>query len=47
MKMKVVIDDPADFKAWLQGEKPAIPPPATGSKVAENNTVISSGTVKI
>jgi cytochrome c oxidase subunit II len=25
MKMKVVVDEPADFKAWLKGEKPAVP----------------------
>ncbi len=47
MKMKVVIDDPNDFKAWLKGEKPAIPAPAAPARVAENNTVISSGSVKI
>ncbi|HMT30883.1 MAG TPA: cytochrome c oxidase subunit II, partial [Bacteroidia bacterium] len=25
MKMNVVVDDPAEFKNWLKGEKPAIP----------------------
>jgi cytochrome c oxidase subunit II len=28
MKMKVVVDEPEDFKNWLKGEKPAVPPPA-------------------
>ncbi len=34
MKMKVVVDDPADFKNWLKGEKPAVPVPAGETKVA-------------
>lgn len=36
MKMKVVVDEPADFKNWLKGEKPAVPQPEAASKVAEN-----------
>jgi len=44
MKMKVVVDEPAEFKNWLKGEKPAVPvaAPATAdvkeqSAVIENN----------
>lgn len=44
MKMKVVVDEPAEFKNWLKGEKPAVPVPAPAtadvneqSAVVENN----------
>lgn len=32
MKMNVVVDDPAEFKNWLKGEKPAIPATPTASE---------------
>lgn len=36
MKMKVVIDSPADFKKWLKGEKPVVESANAASKVAIN-----------
>jgi cytochrome c oxidase subunit II len=45
MKMKVVIDEPNEFKNWLKGEKPAIPVNEPASKVAEGSTTVSPVTV--
>jgi cytochrome c oxidase subunit 2 len=42
MKMTVVVDEPEAFKNWLKGEKPAIPPSAGASKVAETTAEISN-----
>ncbi len=47
MKMTVVVDEPAEFKTWLQGEKPAVPAASAGSKVADNTNVVSAGPDKI
>lgn len=42
MKMKVVIDSPEDFKAWLKGEKPVVETPAAESKIAAETKTTQS-----
>jgi cytochrome c oxidase subunit II len=44
MKMKVVVDEPEDFKNWLKGEKPAVPATAAETKVAEGVVMDSTAT---
>ena len=45
--MTVVVDEPADFKNWLKGEKPAVPAAEAGSKVAENSNEAQADPAKI
>ncbi len=43
MKMKVVVDEPAEFKNWLKGEKPAVPvAPAATADVNEQSAVVEN-----
>lgn len=47
MKMKVVIDSPEDFKAWLKGEKPVVETPAAESKIAAETITTQSDTKQV
>lgn len=43
MKMKVVVTEPAEFKNWLKGEKPAVPvTPAATADVNEQSAVVEN-----
>lgn len=47
MKMKVVIDSPEDFKAWLKGEKPVVETPAAESKIAAETKTTQSDSKQV